>query len=89
MRSNLWYQINKFVYEIHFFGVYKHKNFLRSVNVYENKFMVPNKRFFVSLERKLGANKRFWMRRRSRGRRRKKMLKYYFHCNFCGYKQKK
>ena len=27
MRSNLWHQINKFVYEIHFFGVYKHKNF--------------------------------------------------------------
>ena len=51
--------------------------------------MVPNKRFFVYLERKLGANKRFWMRRRRRGRRRKKMLKYYFHCNFCGYKQKK
>ena len=27
MRSNLWYQINKFVYEVHIFGVYKHKNF--------------------------------------------------------------
>ena len=27
MRSNLWYQINKFVYEIHIFGVYKHKKF--------------------------------------------------------------
>ena len=27
MRSNLWYQINKFVYEIHIFGVYKHNNF--------------------------------------------------------------
>ena len=40
-----------------FFGVYKHKNFLRSVNVYENKFMVPNERLFVYLERKLGANK--------------------------------
>ena len=25
--SNLWYQINKFVYEVHIFGVYKHKNF--------------------------------------------------------------
>ena len=25
-RSNLWYQINKFVYEIHFFGVYKQRN---------------------------------------------------------------
>ena len=37
-------QMNKFVYEIHIFGVYKHKNFLKSVNVYENKFVVPNKR---------------------------------------------
>ena len=27
MRSNLWYQINKFVYEVHIFVVYKHKNF--------------------------------------------------------------
>ena len=75
MRSDLRYQINKFVYEIHFFGVYKHKNFQSSVNVYENKFMVPNKQFFVYLEWKLGANKRFWMRRRRRRRRRKKMKK--------------
>ena len=53
MRSNLWYQINKFVYEAHNFGVYKHKNFLRSVNVYENKFMVPNKRFLFILNENL------------------------------------
>ena len=26
MRPNLWYQINKFIYEIYFSGVYKHKN---------------------------------------------------------------
>ena len=31
--------------------------------------MVPNKRFFVYLQKKLGANKRFWMRRRRRKRR--------------------
>ena len=59
MRSNLWYQINNFVHEIHIFGVYKHKNFLRSVNVNENKFMVPIKQFSVFLEKQLGANKQF------------------------------
>ena len=89
MRTNLWYQMNKFVYEIHIFGVYIHKNLLRSVNDNKNKFMVPNKWFFVYLERKLGANKQFWMRRKRRGRRIKKILKYFSHCNFCGFKQKK
>ena len=57
MRSNLWYQINKFVYKRHIFGVYKHKNFQRGVNVYKNKCMVPNKQFYVYLQIELRANK--------------------------------
>ena len=44
MKSNLWPQINKIVYESHIFGVHEQKNFQKSVNVYEIQFMVPNKR---------------------------------------------
>ena len=59
MKSNLWSQINKIVYESHIFGVHEHKNFQKSVNVYEIQFMVPNKQFFVYLKKKFGANKQF------------------------------
>ena len=48
----------------HIFGVYKHKNFKRSVNIFENKFIGPNKQFFVYLQEKLGANKHFYLQKK-------------------------
>ena len=46
--KRLWNQIygtksTKFVYESHICDVHEHKNFQKSVNIYEIKFMVPNK----------------------------------------------
>ena len=71
--------------------------------------MVPNKRFFVYLQKKLGANKHLFIYKRNWGQindfgwggggggggagggggEKNKNLKYFSHCNFCGYKQKK
>ena len=45
METNLWHHINKIVFECHIFGVYKHKNFEKSVNIYENQKLRANKQF--------------------------------------------
>ena len=79
MKSNFWYPITKFVYESHIFGVHEQKNFQKSVNIYEIKFLVLNKQFFVYLKKKLGANKQFLMRRRGKRRRRRKEMQKSVH----------
>ena len=67
MRSNLRYQINKFVNEIHNVGVYKHRNFKWNVNVDKNQFMISNKWIFVYLEKKLGANEHLFIYKQNWG----------------------